>query len=599
MARAIGDLMGPSHRKCRLRRVSSTVQVSGNRKPGEEGERLSMSGVSTCRFHLCPMCAPAIMRRRGEEIQKAINNWGAGRVYFLTLTVKHHGGMDFCVLQKLITNAYGRLWSGRAGRELAEALQGPVEPTRAMRKAKPVNLDVLVPDPVDMPHPWDLHWVRNPTDLFGTDERRKRKTKPKASWVAMKPHTVRAHDRTYSREIGFHPHLHCLMFLHVQIEEEVLWKLLHERWEVCLRQALKAFRDKSLQALRDGELARKRVQKLFGMRLFPRTRTVKYSAERVRHALKAFRIRDLLPNEKRGVHVERVRQPDRVPRYLAKLGCELAGMWTKEGRADERGHIHYGQWQLAQLAADKSGQFYGAARAAWRKLYEATVGGQSLTWSTGAREALQIDVLSDKEIVQDDVDETGQKPVEEWTRLLAEIDGDVWDDLVRAAGHELIGWIHAAHQAGTLGELAFVRLEPQGSWASMGRARDPKKRTARPEWWVRVVGEVKAERRQMRTVREREKRMLDEELSPTRGKKRRPLSEEQREALRRSARYRLFELGILPAPTEQGWRVATAPPLHERRTADGGPWIETAPPVLRKTQPLQEQPEHLAANAPP
>ena len=578
--------------------MSPTVQISGNHKPGEEGERLSMSGVSTCRFHLCAMCAPAIMRRRGEEIQKAINNWGAGRVYFLTLTVKHHGGMDFCVLQKLITNAYGRLWSGRAGRDLAEALQGPIEPTRAMRKAKPVNLDALVPDPLEPAHPWDLHWVRHPTDLFGTDEKRKRKTKPKPSWAPMKPHTVRAHDRTVSREIGFHPHLHCLMFLHVPIEEERLWQLLHERWEECLRQALQTFRDKSLQALREGELARKRVQKIFGMRLFPRTRTVKYSAERVRHALKAFRIRDLLPNEKRGVHVERVRDPDRVPRYLAKLGCELAGMWTKEGRTDERGHVHYGQWQLAQIAADKSNPLFGWARGMWRTLYQATVGGQSLTWSTGAREALGLDELSDKDIAQDDVDETGQKPVDEWTRLLAEVDGEVWDELVRAAGHELIGWIHTAHQAGKLGELAFVRVAPHGSFANMQRPREVKQRAPRPEWWVKLEGEVKAERRQMRTVREREKRALDQELSPPRGKKRRPLSEEQREELRRRARYRLFELGILPAPTEQGWRVTPTPAGPERRKRQGNAWTEAIAP-LRKAQSPAEPIEPLAANAPP
>lgn len=522
LADGLRGLMGKQQAKCRLGRIAPGVQLH-ELEDLQSGEfRLTVCGVLTCKAALCPLCAPAIMQRRSEEITAAITTHGASRTYFATFTVRHNREMCFELLQKFLTNAFGLMFSGRDGAKLSAELGGPMQPPQSKRKAVPLVLRDLVPPPPGEPYP--------------------------ADWRPAKPHSVRAHDRTWSLEHGFHPHLHCLLFLHRAAEsEEWLRAKLFERWKLCLVLALEAMRDlvvrvlkydpptmdpaflqawaalpvdKRLRALRawrraqireladpetrepaiqrpmpkievlrtwvdlpDGasldealqswlaaewEKLKGRCEKVFGARMVRRVEELQdgtvreipfeESIERIRNMLRDFKPHELMPVhgkageafERRAVDVEQVRRADRVPRYLAKLGCELSGMLSKVGKVDEYGIVHYGMWQLANIAADPRHELYEPGRGAWKELYRATKGTQTLTWSQGARDALGIDPVRDEEIAQE------QPAATETTRTLGQIDAVVWDGLALKAKHRFLARIYELHQKGQIGEL--IRL---------------------------------------------------------------------------------------------------------------------------------------------
>lgn len=490
------------------------------------------------------------MAKRSEDIQRAIDNWGAERTYFLTLTLRHHPGMAFAVLQKLVTYAYGRIWSGRKGQKLAEELGGPLGPTRAQRKQLPPDLNCYVPGP-------------------------KRKGK---KWRAQKPHSIRAHDRTWSLENGFHPHLHCLLFLHEQVEESRLWELLHARWAECLEQTLTTFYKVSAAAL-DNPEKRSRCEKVFGMKLFPKTRTVSYSARLLRQNLKKISLKDLLPNKTRGVQVELVRDAKAAPKYLAKLGCELSSMFSKQGKKhfDERLQReieHFGMWQLGQLAADPHHDLHKPARRAWKTLYEAVRGTQTLTFSTGAREALGLDDVRDEDIAQE-----GSLSPEEDKREAGEIEGAEWDKLLAILGQELLSWIYNAHARGKLHELAFV-TKAIGT-AAMWSENTKKPKEQRPEWWQKLGREVQAELGRITSIEQVqiERQPLPEWAiritrkrrikGPPENVKERRLRQtyEEKMLMREEIRHRLFELGVIgPAPVK-----ARAAPEPQATVVNGPP----------------------------
>lgn len=517
LAQGLRGLMGKQQAKCRLGRIADGVQLHELEDLGSGELRLTLAGVATCKAALCPMCAPAIMTRRADEITSAINTHGASRTYFTTLTTRHNREMCFELLQKFQTTSFGLLFSGRDGAKLSAELGGPMRPPQSKRKAVPLVLRDLVPPPPGEPYPDD--------------------------WRPAKPHSVRAHDRTWSLEHGFHPHLHCLLFLHQPVEsEEWLREKLLARWKTCLMLTLSSFNDmvrrvlkydpptmdpeflrdwasvepsKKLRALRrwrriqerelavggvpaierpipstgvlrkwaeltdgasleaaletwlaeDWEHLRLRCEKVFGARMVRRVEELQdgtvrdipfeESIERIRDMLRDFKPHELMPVhgkagaafEARAVDVEQVRRSDRVPRYLAKLGCELSGMMSKVGKVDEYGIVHYGMWQLANLAADESHPLHEQARGAWKELYRATKGTQTLTWSQEARDALGIDPARDEEISQEQPKQT------ETTRLLGHINGVVWDGLALKAKHRFLARIYELHQQGKIGEL--------------------------------------------------------------------------------------------------------------------------------------------------
>jgi hypothetical protein len=518
---------------------------------------LTCSQTATCKGALCPQCAPAIMEARAGEITEAITQHGPLRTYFASLTVRHKRTQAIELQHKLLTYSWGRMFSGRKGRQLAKRLKGPRVAPPEVKLRKPLNLHELVTP----------------------DER----------WIHQKPHSLRAHDRTYSVEHGFHLHLHCLLFLHQELNEEHVRWLIRRRWRVCVLQTIHTFKELARRALREGEEVRDRCSKVFGQQLFSRAKTwrsafpqprtlewilkkkfpregtrrirswirkgqvslgadictnqnaivrqgqllsvrssIQECASRILRRLKHFTqdMADIdrevweqeppegddlsqgLPKRKRakgwghGVHLEQVRNSSRIPRYLVKMGCELTGMFSKMGRVSDDGITHYGLWELANIAADPRHPTHRAARGAWRALYRATFATQTLTWSQGARDHFGFDERPDEEIEQD------AAALDEEERMLGIIEGPAWDRFVKRQHQGFLAYLHRAHAEGAfdpeLGPLPaqvaeFFQPAVMSWW-------DPETETYRhyrtvdgspvdiaPQWWNRLERDTAAE----------------------------------------------------------------------------------------------------------
>lgn len=182
LAAGLRGLMGFAQDTCRLRAVSPTLHLVEYATP--DAKRMAVHGVHTCKSPLCPYCAPKWQRTRSDEITQAIDNWelGADGVYFVTLTMRHNRRMALSLQHRLLTAAYGALWGGKQGGKAAALLGG-------------------------------------------------------------KPESVRAHDRTWSRERGWHPHVHSLLFTgNAELDEKDLARLLDRRWPRVLGAALRRMR---------------------------------------------------------------------------------------------------------------------------------------------------------------------------------------------------------------------------------------------------------------------------------------------------------------------------------------------------------------------
>jgi hypothetical protein len=453
--------MGPAQDVCRLRRISPDVQLIEHSGPGTR--RLTFGGVSTCKSPLCPLCAPKWQRTRVSEITSAIEHWGAHRVAFCTLTMRHHKGMHLALQHRLIGRAFGHLWSGRAGQELAKNFGGKAE-------------------------------------------------------------SVRAHDRTWSLERGWHPHLHALLFLQSNYRQrpertpEELEELLWQRWSGvqpigphrqgwpgrdspgALAAALRSFKRFCAKTLeRSSELdagqvtpcweiyvatyaARelrscgcynctvKRARRLFGSRLLPKLSVMLEvptafldGIRRISDMLESFSERSLAPVRERGVQLESVRAGESASGYLAKLGLELA--WSSSKRCNVvDGVTHYPYWALAHLATEHGNPLRVPARGAWRQLFHATRGTQTITFSDRKALGLGPDPYAENE-------EPPEALPEEYSRMLGTIAGPRWDELKRAQRHGLHCTLHAAHQKGLLETLPYV--DPPPGWHGVPASRGP------------------------------------------------------------------------------------------------------------------------------
>lgn len=446
LANGLRGLMGKSQALCRLKRTSPAVQLMEVhcRETGEN--RLALNGVATCKSVLCPLCAPVIMRRRTEEITHAIDVHGAARTWFATYTVRHNKRMPLALLQRLLTNAYGLMFAGRAGQALSRELGGPT-----VRSAPPAGL---------------------PGAQYGEPR-------------ALKPWSIRAHDRTASVRHSWHPHLHALLFLHADLEESRVRELLSRRWRICASRALRAIKNivhaavctglrrEDVNYLEETPELRSRCEKLLGKRIFRPGRSLADAARPLAKALRAFSVSAIVPVDAYGVVVERVREPGRVSQYLSKLGCELSGMWTKNGRIVMEGGSeveHFGLWQLANVACAHGHPLRQWARGMWTELFYATFGSQTLTWSQGARAHFGLDDLRDEEI------DTEGPEVTEDQHLIGQIDGIDWSELARAQRHGLIATLHNAHRLGVLHELPYVKREGFAAGAFMDAPRERRRR---------------------------------------------------------------------------------------------------------------------------
>lgn len=551
LARNLRGLMGRSQEKCRLWVVAPTVTLV-EYVSGKGSRRLAFEGVSTCKSCNCPLCARKWERTRTGEIQAAVANWLRKQlpVIFATFTMRHHKGMPLALQHRLLTKAFGELWSGTKGQKFKARLGG-------------------------------------------------------------KPEFARAHDLTWSLEEWWHPHLHSLMFFPCELEgldEGTLLELLDERWREALPAALRsmnklirrmlgdekkrlaagpcrvharflkriarrgkrcwrghalhrrlgdrkqgepeqwapiadhhqcsdcafelglrsvAFKEKRgkkkgytvvgtipqpgdrvlheevlqdtcpacMFGLAECPNHRERAARMFGTSLVPGHVPLKDSLIRIRKMLRTMTAKNILPTRERGVKVDRIRQgdhADQVSGYLPKLGAigfELAASSTKMGWEDSRGHRHFTKWEVAKLCAMRQERgLREAARRAWRQMYKATKGTATITFSDRVALGLGPDPYEDdNEPPEIDIDE------EEVSRVLGEVDKPVWVGMAREHRHTLIGALVSAHRAGALERLDWV-MPPIGKSGEPRPVHDPEDR-APPELSRGVSPELAAEAR--------------------------------------------------------------------------------------------------------
>jgi hypothetical protein len=368
-----------------------------------------------------------------------------------TFTMRHHPGMALALQHRLLTQAFGHLWAGRAGQALVRELGG-------------------------------------------------------------KPETIRAHDKTWSLEKGWHPHIHALMFLHSKKHTEgELRDLLAERWAEALGQGLrrmKRFCKRTLaRASQLAELcfdkrigigciasaevtqcpcvncarerlktrrcpclacATVRARRIFGARLVPKAQPLVESLRRLSTLLEAFTETNLRPND-RGVAVSKVRAEDRAADYLSKLGLELSWHESK-GVNEVRGVKHYPYWAVAHLATRHGDPLRVHARRAWAELFRATRATQTITFSNRAALGLGPDPYADE-------NEPPEQLEGELTRLIGTIEGKSWDTLSRAQHHGLLVTLAVAHEKNVIEELPYVKPPP--GWHGIPSTRAPPYRPAR------------------------------------------------------------------------------------------------------------------------
>ena len=146
---------------------------------GATNDRAFYHGLQVCAMPwTCPVCASKISERRRHEVAKAIKQAEALglQVFLLTLTVPHGMGDDVNEILNKMMAAWKRLWQGKAGMQL-----------------------------------------RNALGLFGH---------------------IRALEVTHG-ENGFHPHFHALLFFHPQQTTPAGWGMLLPRWQaVAVRSGL-------------------------------------------------------------------------------------------------------------------------------------------------------------------------------------------------------------------------------------------------------------------------------------------------------------------------------------------------------------------------
>jgi hypothetical protein len=422
LAAGLADLMGRSQQTCRHFNVSDTVQVVEH-VSADGDARAALHGVNTCKSPLCALCAPKWQRTRSDEISQAIEYWeeqGAGRVFFVTTTMRHNRKMRLSLMQRLLTHAWGHIWSGRRGQEAAEMIGG-------------------------------------------------------------KPEGIRAHDRTWSNARGWHPHEHSLLFVqNVGVDDRELADVIDQRWRESLESTLKSFKSQALRILAGdvcgwedcaecarpkaerGECPhlRERATRLFGAKLVPRWKKTREgkrapaslhdSMRQILHDLKPFTAESIKPTAAHGVFVERMRDVERLPRYLAKMGLELASSLTKMGKAGTDGIMHFGLWEVARLACSPDHDLQKPARNAWRDLFHATFGTQSITFSNRERLGLEPDPYAEDA-------EPPEASVKEDSSCIGEIEGAEYRRLTRERGHAVVGEIMLAYQRGELDSLAYVR----------------------------------------------------------------------------------------------------------------------------------------------
>lgn len=324
----------PGQRKCG--RVSYTGQggpvlrISG----GDHGRVAGYAGLSSCGLMSCPCCATKVGARRAEEIETVVQRVHAegGSAALISLTARHHKGLELKGTVDAVTKAWGRVTSGAAY----------------------------------------VHEVQ----LYGI-----------TGWVCVL-------ETTHSEAAGYHPHRHALVLFDTPMSQEILECLAgawFERWRKGLLRA------GCPEAQANGKTTHRRC------------------SDACRSVYEPIA-------DKGGLDVRRVDGPGVLGSYLSKIQLEMTGSAHKRGRGESRTPFQILADFAATGNADDHDLFAEYEQAMHRR--------RTMTWAQGTRERYGVEVVTDEEIVEEDMggDDTIALPAETWREIR-----DRSEDLLAAA----------------------------------------------------------------------------------------------------------------------------------------------------------------------
>lgn len=299
----------------------------------QERKRARTTGLMKCGSGwVCAPCQAAIVERRREELKRALENSSATMVPFLVTYTMQHDRSD----------------------RLAKTLQTLLDSYRAMRSGRA----------------WQLF---------------------KEDYAAVG--SIRATEITWSRDNGYHPHFHEILFLDAAKIFPGAHDSVNHRGEVVHH-----VQNHDIETIRTGL-----YNTLFDMWSHQIRRSGRVTSG------KAFDVRS-------------ARQD--VADYVAKWGHlphdgehgemarEVANVTTKRGRGD--GHLT--PHEILYLAPRSK-----LHCAVWAEYAHETKGKSALHWSPGLKAKLQVDEMSDQEAAQGIATDTDI--------LLAELSFDAWDKI--------------------------------------------------------------------------------------------------------------------------------------------------------------------------
>ena len=488
LAAGLRGVMGISQDTCRLRPVSPTIQLVEH--TNAERSRMAVHGVHTCKSPLCPLCAPKWARTRSDEITRAIDGRDWAGVFFASLTMRHNRRMPLSLQQRILTQAHGNLWSSNAGQKAAARLGGKPESVRAHDRTASFQRGWH-------PHIHSLLFVENAElsadELAALLDDRWPKVL-RAALRRMKSLVKRILTRSSKLDDRDQPNFAggcgrkdcrvCMAPYYGPREERVMFGPLRENESRVIKFArpLGAFPLPAAEQQGECFHFRERAQRLFGVRLVPRERrersgvnadgSPRYERTPVPLVVSIQRVSDMLaklteasitPTRQRGVRVERMRDREALPGYLAKLGLELAWSLDKSGKPGSDGVLHFGHFQVAAIACTRESALVELAervgttperlrewaRRSYRQLFLATVGTQTITFSD--REALGLGPDPYRE-----GDEPAEPASDETSRVIGQIEAGAYTLRAEQRGHGVIGELAAAYERGELGALGYV-----------------------------------------------------------------------------------------------------------------------------------------------
>ncbi|MDN5918665.1 MAG: protein rep [Pseudonocardia sp.] len=251
-------------------------------------------------------------------------------------------------------------------------------------------------------------------------------------------------ETTHSEAAGYHPHRHALVLFDSPMSQEILENLAGEWFERWRRGLL---RRGCPEAQANGTTTHRRCSDLCRSAYEPIA-------------------------DKGGLDVRRVDGPGVLGAYLSKIQHEMAGSAHKRGRGESRTPFQI----LADFArwgnADDWDLFAEYETAMHRR--------RTMTWAEGTRERYGVEVVTDEEIVEEDMggEDTLALPIETWKAI-------------RNRSEDLLA---AAERDGVTG--ATVYLSERGlswSWAEPSKPfpRPPGARVAPGSRAVLVTGDTR------------------------------------------------------------------------------------------------------------